>query len=181
MVCLSQTLKSVILTACSVGIAQVALANEIFEEPATETERAALIDRLIVHKDYKNALAQVAEGLKVNPKSAQLKFKQAVIYERSGQTTRAKALLEDFIDSYPEIVEPYNNLAAIYAAEGNIDRALTLLNQAVTINPRFALGHENLGDLYLQKAIAHYKNAVKGQPQNSRMNRKLKAAENLMH
>ena len=80
-----------------------------------------------------------------------------------------------------QLVEPYNNLAAIYAAEGNIDRALTLLNQAITINPRFALGHENLGDLYLQKAIAHYKNAVKGQPQNSRMNRKLKAAENLMH
>ena len=83
--------------------------------------------------------------------------------------------------SYPEIVEPYNNLAAIYASEGNINRALSLLNQAVTINPGFALGHENLGDLYIQKAISQYKNAVRAQPANNRMNRKLKAAESLIN
>ncbi len=181
MTSISRALKISVLALCAAGVAQVSLANELFEPPANETERATLIDRLIVQKDWKNALNQVEEGLKVNPKSAQLKFKRAVIYERAGQTTRAKALLEDFIASYPEIVEPYNNLAAIYASEGNINRALSLLNQAVTINPGFALGHENLGDLYLQKAISHYKNAVRAQPANNRMNRKLKAAESLIN
>lgn len=158
----------------------VAIAATPFDEPANETERAALIDRLMTERHWNDALAQIEKGLAVNPMSAQLKFKRALVFERKGNIVRAKALLEDLIEAYPEIAEPYNNLAVIYANEGNTTRAQALLQKAVTINPRFALAHENLGDLYLQKAIGHYKNAVKAQPKNNRMGRKLKAAQNLV-
>ena len=158
----------------------VAIASTPFDEPTNETERAALIDRLMKERNWNNALEQIEKGLAANPMSAQLKFKRAVVFERKGNIARAKALLEDLIEAYPEIVEPYNNLAVIYANEGNTPRAQSLLQKAVTINPRFALAHENLGDLYLQKAIGHYKNAVKAQPKNNRMARKLKAAEGLV-
>ena len=158
----------------------VAIAATPFDEPTNETERAELIDRLMKERSWNDALAQIERGLAVNPMSAQLKFKRAVVFERKGNIPRAKALLEDLIEAYPEIAEPYNNLAVIYANEGNTTRAQGLLQKAVTINPRFGLAHENLGDLYLQKAIAHYKDAVKAQPKNNRMARKLKAAEGLV-
>ena len=120
----------------------VAIAATPFDEPTNETERAELIDRLMKERSWNDALAQIEKGLAVNPMSAQLKFKRAVVFERKGNIPRAKALLEDLIEAYPEIAEPYNNLAVIYANEGNTTRAQGLLQKAVTINPRFGLAHE---------------------------------------
>ena len=175
---MTQSFKSVLL-ACL--IAPVVFATAGAAEPTNESERATLIDQLMKERQWNLALEHIEQGLIVNPKSAQLKFKRAVVFERKGNTVRAKALLQDLIKAYPEIAEPYNNLAVIYANEGNNARAQSLLQKAVTINPRYALAHENLGDLYLQKAIAHYKNASQAQPKNKRMGRKLKAAQNLMN
>ena len=178
---MTTTLKSLLIASVIAPLTiGTAIATTQFDDPANETERAELIDRLIKERSWNDALTQIEKGLAANPMSAQLKFKRAVVFERKGNIPRAKALLEDLIEAYPEIAEPYNNLAVIYANEGNTTRAQSLLQKAVTINPRFGLAHENLGDLYLQKAIAHYKDAVKAQPKNNRMARKLKATEGLM-
>lgn len=171
---------SVLLSASMLaGTAQALPAG--FEEPKNEMERMTLVNHLMAQKFYTDALKQIEIGLADNPKNVQLMFKRAVTYERMGRIKRAKALLEDLIQHYPEIVEPYNNLAVIYANEGNTTRALTLLQRAVTINPRFALAHENLGDIYLDKAVAHYRDAVTAKPDNKRMQRKLQSAQRLLH
>ncbi len=172
----TKTLVALAAVAC---FSSTTWANPI-AEPANATERAQLIDKLIVQKDWANALNQIQIGLAENPKSAQLRFKQAVVHEKAGKLARAKALYEDMIRDYPEVVDPYNNLASIYASQGNTAKALDLLQRAVTVNPGYALGHENLGDLYLQKAISHYENAVRAKPQNARMIRKLKSAQSLV-
>ena len=115
-----------------------AMAEFEYDEPRNETERIQLVDRLIVEKQFDDALKQIDLALKANPRNVQLQFKKAVVYNRMGNRRVAKTLFGDMIDKYPEIVEPYNNLAAIYAAEGNLDKARELLTQAVTLNPNFA-------------------------------------------
>ncbi|HIU83751.1 MAG TPA: tetratricopeptide repeat protein [Candidatus Aphodousia gallistercoris] len=157
-----------------------AAAGYEYTEPKNEAERAELIRDMIGSSQYKLALEQVQKGLKANPKSAQLKFQQAVLYERLGQTERAKALFEDFINTYPEIVEPYNNLAAIYAAEGNTAKAREWLTRAVTVNPNFAMGYENLGNLELEQALSYYRQALKAKPSDKRMQRKVASLEKLL-
>ncbi|HIU73377.1 MAG TPA: tetratricopeptide repeat protein [Candidatus Aphodousia faecipullorum] len=148
-----------------------------YEEPKNETERAALIEEMMKEGQWSLALEQIQKGIKINPKSAQLKFQRAVVYQRSGQLDRAKALFEEFIKTYPEVVEPYNNLAAIYASEGNTRRARALLRQAITINPHYSMAYENLGDLELQEALKFYKDALNARPDDKRLQRKVRTIE----
>ena len=155
-----------------------------FDEPRNETERLQLVDRLIVEKQWDEALKQIDLALKANPKNVQVQFKRAVVYTRMGNHTMAKRLLNQMINAYPEIIEPYNNLAAIYASEGNYAKARELLTQAVTLNPNFAMGYENLGDLALQgrhadehKALEYYKKALALTPNDKPLTRKTKALE----
>ena len=89
-------------------------------------------------------------------------------------------LFEDMITAYPEIVEPYNNLAALYAQEGEYTKAKKLLERAVTINPNFAMGFENLGDLTLAmnpraktQASEYYRQALAITPNDKRIAAKL--------
>ena len=144
-----------------------AMAAYEYDEPRNETERVALIDRLIVEKEYRDALKQIDLALKANSRNVQLQFKRAVIYSRMGNNRRAKEAFNDLISRYPEIVEPYNNLAAIYASEGNLSKARDLLNKATTVNPNFAMSYENLADLELQSpdpdlnmALQNYEKAM---------------------
>lgn len=153
-----------------------------FDEPRNETERLQLVDRLIVEKQWGDALKQMDLALKANPKNVQIQFKRAIVYTRMGQRGKAKQALTELINRYPEIVEPYNNLAAIYASEGNYTKATALLTQAVTLNPNFAMGYENLGDLALegrhadpQKALQYYEKALSITPNDKPLGRKTKA------
>ncbi|RBJ75908.1 hypothetical protein C3L29_032405, partial [Pseudomonas sp. MWU12-2534b] len=61
--------------------------------------------------------------------------------------------------AYPELPEPYNNLAALYAKHGRYDEARTALVTATQSNPSYSLAYENLGDLYLRLAAESYKRA----------------------
>lgn len=157
-----------------------AQASVEYEEPRNEAQRITLIDQLIDDKEWREALKHIAIALKENPQNAQLKFKRAVVYTRMGDKPTAKRLFREFIDRYPEVVEPYNNLAAIYASEGNLEAARDLLTQAVTINPNFALGYENLGDLALEgkrpdkrAALRYYEKALSLTPKDRRLTRKV--------
>lgn len=175
---LSYSIAAIMLSAAA---SFPAMAEFEYDEPRNETERIQLVDRLIVEKQFDDALKQIDLALKANPRNVQLQFKKAV-YNRMGNRRVAKTLLGDMIDKYPEIVEPYNNLAAIYAAEGNLAKATELLTQAVTLNPNFAMGYENLGDLALQgrhadeeKALQYYEKALSLTPRDKPLSRKVKA------
>lgn len=176
---LPYTMAAILLSATA---SLPAMAAFEYDEPRTENERIELIDRLIVENQWRDALKHIAQALKHNPQNVQLKFKRAVIYSRMGDNPTAKRYFNELIRFYPEIVEPYNNLAAIYASEGNLVKARELLLQAVTINPNFSMGYENLGDLALQgknpdtaQALQYYEKAASLAPDNKVLARKLKA------
>ena len=53
------------------------------------------------------------------------------------------------IEDYPELPEPYNNLAALLRRRrASIDKARATLEMALRTNPSYATAHENLGDVY---------------------------------
>jgi tetratricopeptide (TPR) repeat protein len=51
-------------------------------------------------------------------------------------------------EDYPELPEPYNNLAVLYASQGQYDKARKSLEMAIRTHPSYAIAHENLGDVY---------------------------------
>ncbi len=71
----------------------------------------------------------------------------------------AIAAFTELTETYPELPEPYNNLAALYAKQGRYAEARAALETATKANPGYGLAFENLGDLYLRMADQAYRRA----------------------
>ncbi len=139
-----------------------------------------VVDKLINRGDYNDALKLIAEGLKSNPHSAQLRFQRCVVYERMGDRDKAINGFEQFIRTYPEIPEAYNNLAGLYSRNGNLVRAEELLVKAVALRPGFAVAHMNLGNLYLAKAKNAYNTAIKTGGNKEKLNANIELLNKLL-
>ena len=86
----------------------------------------------------------------------------------------AETAFADLTQEFPELPEPYNNLAVVRAAQGKLDQARTALEDAIRAVPDYALAHENLGDIHAQLAARSYRNAQKLEPANKTVAPKLK-------
>ncbi|RKP54856.1 hypothetical protein D7S86_12645 [Pararobbsia silviterrae] len=117
------------------------------------------IDASIANHNWSQALSQLDEHLKTHPLDAQAKFKRATVLARMGRDDDAITAFQALTQQYPELPEPYNNLAALYAKHGQYDSARATLETAITANPGFALGYQNLGSLYLKLAQDAYTHA----------------------
>ena len=106
-----------------------------------------------------HALAQLDARLQTNPRDVQAKFKRATVLARLNRDDEAIAAFTELTQAYPELPEPYNNLAALYAKKGRYDEARVALETATKANPSYALAYENLGDLYLRLASESYQRA----------------------
>src|ERR1700712_3381629 len=126
--------------------------------PATADDTPA-IDSSIAQKQWQSALIQLDARLATNPRDVQAKFKRATVLARLNRDNEAITAFTELTQAYPELPEPYNNLAALYAKEGRYDEARVALETATKANPSYALAYENLGDLYLRLASESYKRA----------------------
>jgi Flp pilus assembly protein TadD len=106
------------------------------------------------------ALMLVENYLVSKPNDAQLRFFKGVILTESGRTADAIKLYTDLIRDFPELPEPYNNLAVLYSATGQAEQAKTALETAIRNHPGYATAHENLGDVYLQLARQSYAKSI---------------------
>jgi tetratricopeptide (TPR) repeat protein len=119
------------------------------------------------------ALALADKYLATKPNDAQMRFLKGVILAESQRSAEAISIFQKLVDDYPDLAEPYNNLAALYAAGGDYTRARATLEQAVRANPGYATAHENLGDVYAALASQSYARAQKLEPVNGALESKL--------
>ncbi|WP_087131571.1 tetratricopeptide repeat protein [Caballeronia pedi] len=141
--------------AACVGMSRAALAQT---SPATRDDTPQ-IDSAIASKDWSAALTQLDARIANNPRDVQAKFKRATVLARLNRDDDAIAAFTELTQAYPELPEPYNNLAALYAKKGRYEEARAALETAVKANPGYALAYDNLGDLYLRLASESYKRA----------------------
>lgn len=106
------------------------------------------------------ALAKTEQYIAERPRDPQLRFLRGVIQTDSGKSAEAIATFNALVQDYPELPEPYNNLAALHAAQNNYDKARTALEMAVRLNPSYTVAHENLGDVYARLASQSYAKAL---------------------
>ncbi len=106
------------------------------------------------------ALSKADQYLSNQPKDAQMRFLKGVILRDSGKTSEAIANFTRLTEEYPDLPEPYNNLAVLYASQGQFDKARISLEMAIRTNPSYATAHENLGDVYAKLASQAYNKAL---------------------
>lgn len=102
------------------------------------------------------ALDHANRYLAKNPKDAQARFLKGLILADLGKTNDAIGVLSSLTEDFPELPEPYNNLAVLYAAQGKYEAARNALDMAIRTHPNYATAHENLGDLYAKMAAIEY-------------------------
>ena len=122
------------------------------------------IRKLLRQGKYAQALILVERGAARNPRDPQMRFWQGFLYEQLGQTQAAKPVYQALIEEFPELPEPYNNLAVLSAADGDLGMARLLLEQALRANPNYATAHDNLGDVLVQLARQSYQRAAQLDP-----------------
>ena len=109
---------------------------------------------------HDQAMSKVNDHLKQQPKSAEARFLKGLILVEQGDTGSAIDVFTGLTKDYPELPEPYNNIAVIHAAEGDYDSARAALQAALKTHPSYSTAYENLGDIYAKLASEAYQQAL---------------------
>ncbi len=141
-------------------------------DPAKKTV-AEQIGAVLRKGQAADALRQADEFLARHPRDAQVRFLRAVALGDLNRAAEAAAVLEGLTQDFPELAEPYNNLAVIRANQGALSSAEHLLQQAIAAQPNYVTARENLGDLYIALAAAAYDDAARLNPASATLKRKL--------
>ncbi len=116
--------------------------------------------RLLKQGKTAAALKKVDAAIAANDNDARSRFLKGLILTEQGNTKGAIDVFTSLTRDYPELPEPYNNLAVLYAADGKYDQARESLEMAIRTHPSYAVAHENLGDVYAKMASEAYDKAL---------------------
>lgn len=139
-------------------LAAAAFATAVsFNAVATPVEEAQV---LIQQGDLEGALKRLDRYLSGSPQDAEARFTRGLVLVRLTRTKEAIKVFSDLTRDYPQLPEPYNNLAVLYAQQGDYAKARDALEAALATHPSYATAHENLGDVYAALAGAAYNKAL---------------------
>lgn len=119
------------------------------------------------------ALDKVNGFLAANPKDAQGRFLKGLVLTEMNRYPDAIKMFSGLTEDFPELPEPYNNLAVLYAAQADYERAKGSLEMAIRTHPSYATAHENLGDIYAKMASQAYDKALQLDKSNTSAQTKL--------
>lgn len=122
---------------------------------------------------YAQALQKLDQHLAKNPQDAEARFSRGIALTKLNRTAEAMKVFTDLTRDYPQLPEPYNNLAVLYAQQGDYEKARDALEAALATHPSYSTAHENLGDIYAALAGASYNRALKLDPSNTTVRTKL--------
>lgn len=156
----TQSLRTMTLAATLV--ASIAYADEYAD-----------VSQLVRAGKLADALVKADQYLVGKPRDPQMRFLKGVIQRDSGKTTEAITTFTRLTEDFPELPEPYNNLAVLYAGQSQFDKARTALEMAIRTNPSYSTAHENLGDVYAKLASQAYSKALQLDNENQAVPPKL--------
>jgi tetratricopeptide (TPR) repeat protein len=157
------------LLAVVLGAALPALADEL--DDASQLLKSGQRDQAL------ELVNQVLAQKKADPKA---RFLKGVILTEQGNTKEAIDVFTRLTQDYPNLPEPYNNLAVIYAGQGQYDKARTALEQSIRTHPSYATAYENLGDVYAKLASQAYDKALQLDKTNAGAQNKLSLVRELV-
>ena len=137
-------------------------------DPVTKNGVPSDIEKLVKAKKYPEAIDQIDQRLKKTPGNVQLRYLKARIQIELRQWGPAKKTLIEITQQFPELPEPYNNLAALAANQGNWIEARDYLELALKLRPTYTVASANLGEVYIRLGAQAYDNAAKDAALNQR-------------
>lgn len=126
------------------------------------------------------ALEQIERALKEDARNPQLRFLKGVLLAQSKKPDEAQTVFSALIEDYPELPEPYNNLAVLRAQANDWEGARQVLTRAVAALPTYALAQDNLGEVHLHLAEQAFAKAAQSAAPGAPSARKLELTRELI-
>jgi tetratricopeptide (TPR) repeat protein len=137
-------------------------------DPVSKNAIPSDVEKLVKNKQYQEAIDLINQHLKKTPLNVQLRYVKARLQIELRQWSEAKNTLIEITQQFPELPEPYNNLAALASNQGNWIEARDYLELALKLRPSYAIASANLGEVYIRLAAQAYENASKDVQRNQR-------------
>jgi len=109
-----------------------------------------IIDKRMAQREASNAIGA----------DVQLLFLRGRALAALGRHDEAVAHYLDMTTKYPELPEPWNNLAAEYVRQGRLEMARDALQMALTADPHYAAAKANMGWVQLMLAGQSFEGAA---------------------
>jgi hypothetical protein len=120
---------------------------------------ATEIARLAQSGKGEEALRRIDTVQGRQPRDAQMRFMKGVMLSET-RPAEAIGIFARLTQDYPNLPEPYNNLAVLYASLGHYEKARSALDKAIRTSPAYATAYENLGDVHARLASQAYDKAL---------------------
>ena len=159
-------------TLLSLAFAALVLAPVAFS-PAARADELQDIGALLKSGQQAQALERVNKYLVAKPKDAQGRFLKGLILAEQNKSAEAIEVFTKLSQDYPELPEPYNNVAVLYASQGQYEKARQALESSIRTHPAYATAYENLGDVYTKLASQAYDKALQIDSSNATAKSKL--------
>ena len=114
---------------------------------------AADVQTLLERDDLPAALERAERALGDKPRDPQLRFLRGVVLMDLRRDADALAAFTQLTQEYPELPDPYNNIAVLQVRAGRPDLALQALQAALRNDPGHRRARANLGQVHLMLAV----------------------------
>lgn len=137
--------------------------------PADEVR--ALINR----GELPAALAAADKAVQAQPRDAALRFLRGVALMEMRRDDEAIQQFTQLTQEFPELPDPYNNLALLHARAGRLELARQALQRALLNDPNHRAARINLGQIHLLLAAQAWEQAASAPGADASLQRKLQA------
>ena len=164
------------------GLLQLAITSALLAVSSVSVAQAPdlqEINRLLKAGQTQVALDRVNVYLTSKPKDAVGRFIRGLAQAELGKTNDAIMTFQALTEDFPELPEPYNNLAVLYSSKGQFEKARVALELAIQTHPSYSTAHENLGDIYAKLASQAYDKALQLDKGNGMVATKLNLVRDL--
>lgn len=150
-------------------------------DPVVKNAVPTQIEKLIKERKFTEAIKAIDATLIKSPRNVQLRFIKARVQIELRDFGSAKKTWLEITQQFPELPEPYNNLAALSAQQGRWLEARDYLELALKLRPDYVTAQGNLADVYLRLSETNYLSASKLQPNQREYGLRAKAIKEILN
>ncbi len=156
------------------------LAATLLSAPHARADVLGEVQALMARGEWAAALNVAQTAVAKDPRNAQAGFLQGVVLMEMQRNDEALAAFTRFSQAYPELPEPYNNIALIHVRAGRLEPARQALETALRNDPGHRAARANLGEVHLMLAVQAWERTAGTGPLDARLMRRLDAARALV-
>lgn len=138
------------------------------------------VHTMMAKGDLVSALRVSAAAMASNVQDPQARFLHAVVLMELRRDAEALLAFTQMSQEYPELPEPFNNLALLHVRAGRLELARQSLETALRNDPGHPAARANLGEVYLMLAVQAWQQVDNTGTLAPRLVRKLEAARALL-